>query len=568
MAIDYPSEGIDTFNTPSEPEGTPLSEAGSSTRNHDENHEDLGLAVMALETNATPIAHDHSGDDPSGLALWPTQRLQQANTHQNPDTDQALASIHHTIGPTGTQAAAGNHTHDYEGNTITDKPLVICTSTTRPIDPPLGMTIIETDTNCWRQWAAFPNNTYTPPIAGPTLSFAYLFNTANVKYYLDPLYFAQYYVVGNPSTQYAAGDGALGASPRTGAQWYKDLYFPCRVICPASVTDFSFFATDNQEMTWESGGGMTGFYLLDQILNVTSPSNDMYLRLSADQQSYVRFAVFNDGAGIFVTTAGVDNEVALGWTNLPSGAVQQPAASWTAKCIGNQYIFYYNGSQILVVVDQDNSAHIGPDYRGWGIGMGSDGWFQPNSVVSITVQDMPYFKTGDYTTVLRWQLLPIGVKPHIRAETHVTQEVIPIFRSTCWFDTLLEDLFGFCGRGSITYQTTVDEVSTLTVSEPGHYSIHASIPWDPNYAGFDFSSVGIQVNHQDIGRNNWEFVRGQGYAPDKAQTNEIFASWYFAAGDTLTLTAEHNSVSSCYTWYSPTPPNAQMVYLELDFLGP
>jgi hypothetical protein len=38
-------------------------------------------------------------------------QLAQANTHQSPDTDSGTSSLHHTIGTSATQAAAGDHTH-------------------------------------------------------------------------------------------------------------------------------------------------------------------------------------------------------------------------------------------------------------------------------------------------------------------------------------------------------------------------------------------------------------------------------------------------------------------------
>lgn len=47
--------------------------------------------------------HDHDGS--------PTQKLTQANTHESPDTDVAATSLHHTLGTSATQAAAGNHAH-------------------------------------------------------------------------------------------------------------------------------------------------------------------------------------------------------------------------------------------------------------------------------------------------------------------------------------------------------------------------------------------------------------------------------------------------------------------------
>jgi len=49
--------------------------------------------------------------------------ITQANSHNSPDTDAATTSLHHTIGASATQAAAGNHNHtltslsDYNNST-------------------------------------------------------------------------------------------------------------------------------------------------------------------------------------------------------------------------------------------------------------------------------------------------------------------------------------------------------------------------------------------------------------------------------------------------------------------
>lgn len=63
-------------------------------------HADL-TSVSADQHHAQDHAHSGTG----------TQKLTQANTHQSPDTDSATSSLHHTIGTSSTQAAAGNHTH-------------------------------------------------------------------------------------------------------------------------------------------------------------------------------------------------------------------------------------------------------------------------------------------------------------------------------------------------------------------------------------------------------------------------------------------------------------------------
>lgn len=154
MAVNYPGS-IDAFNEPTLPEATPLSEAGTATRNHVEHHHDLGQAVVQLETNAAQLTHIHDGSDgPFG-----TPKLLQANTHQTPDTDSATTALHHTIDPTGAsslKAAAANHVHNYNGSTITNKPYFLCTTTTRPGSPTIGTMIYESDTNTVRVWAQFP----------------------------------------------------------------------------------------------------------------------------------------------------------------------------------------------------------------------------------------------------------------------------------------------------------------------------------------------------------------------------------------------------------------------------
>ncbi len=50
------------------------------------------------------LAHTHAGTT-EGV------KLSQANTHDSADTDSATSSLHHTIGTSATQAAAGNHAH-------------------------------------------------------------------------------------------------------------------------------------------------------------------------------------------------------------------------------------------------------------------------------------------------------------------------------------------------------------------------------------------------------------------------------------------------------------------------
>ena len=154
MTTNYPG-GLDEFREPTKPGEIPLSQAGEQTgstvtnpaRNHYQHHRDLGDAVEALERNAAQVTHDHSG---SGTSTTRGVKLNAANTHEGVDTTSATA-IHHQLGSGATNAAAGNHTHDYSSSAggIINRPYLICTSSTRPTGTALfaGLTIYETNTN-------------------------------------------------------------------------------------------------------------------------------------------------------------------------------------------------------------------------------------------------------------------------------------------------------------------------------------------------------------------------------------------------------------------------------------
>ena len=162
MPTNYPS-GSDRFFEPSLPEEIPLSQTGLQpgsedvngrrARNHVEHHRDLGDAVQALQENAAQAGHDHSGS-----ASNPTKgpRLKQVNTHEDADTDDGLASIHHTLGAGPFQAAPGDHTHDFNDpdSGLLNAPYVRCLSTARPT-PTDGLTIYETDTDRMRVYTDF-----------------------------------------------------------------------------------------------------------------------------------------------------------------------------------------------------------------------------------------------------------------------------------------------------------------------------------------------------------------------------------------------------------------------------
>lgn len=148
MPSSYPGSN-DSFTEPTSPETTPLSSAGSGNKSHYEHHRDLGDAIEAIQANAALKTHDHSG-----TGARPTPKLIQDNTHESPDTDSSPTALHHTLGTGPNQAARGNHTHNAAD--IAGMGWIICTSTTRPGSPVVGMTIYESDTNRVRVWATFP----------------------------------------------------------------------------------------------------------------------------------------------------------------------------------------------------------------------------------------------------------------------------------------------------------------------------------------------------------------------------------------------------------------------------
>lgn len=74
----------------------------------------VGRATTDTLTNKTltqPTIADFTNAGHSHANAAGGGQLAQANTHGTPDTDVATTSLHHTIGTSATQAAAGNHAH-------------------------------------------------------------------------------------------------------------------------------------------------------------------------------------------------------------------------------------------------------------------------------------------------------------------------------------------------------------------------------------------------------------------------------------------------------------------------
>lgn len=65
----------------------------------------------ARPPSAHAIYHAENGSDPIIISTL-AGNLTQARTHDDADTDALASSLHHTIGNSATQAAAGNHLHD------------------------------------------------------------------------------------------------------------------------------------------------------------------------------------------------------------------------------------------------------------------------------------------------------------------------------------------------------------------------------------------------------------------------------------------------------------------------
>ncbi len=520
---------------------------------------------MELEANATPLDHDHSVGATEN-PIWPTLQLAQVNTHQLPDTDTGIQSIHHTLGTGATQAAPGNHAHDYEGASIFNKPWDICTSSTRPTDPQPGRMIYETDTNTARAWTAFPNNVLTGvQLVG--VDFTYNFNTANSATLLDTAIFSQTYITGG-----SLAFGAMGAPDFDDCRWFLGANENRRCIAQTVATGQSVTASDDQVLTFTTGSqqlqGRDFIYFLfwrwPDIEN-PSPTNDIYLRMSANGQSYVRLCLNDAGCFFAATTSGSLGEVFLGGTR---ANVTQTNQQWTVKAIGGTYILYRGNQQILAAYDEDNIVNIGVNYRGWGIGMsGAKGdhgkQLTPANFTSVRIQDAFITRIPIHATEFIWQLLPMATIPHIRAEAHFRQQVIHGPKgNVIGYDTILHD-WTFSPFTNFSVSQT-----DITIQEAGHYNIHASHPWDPDFHDFDQAGIGIAVNGQDIGRKSVSFMRGNGFAPGYPQTNELFFTYYLAKGDVVRVYAQHNASTTHWLFWWDIPPNRFTAWIELDFLSP
>lgn len=86
----------------------------SANDHHNQAHAISGAdhtGTLAHSALGSVGANDHHNQSHTLTGADHSGNLTQARSHDTPDTDSATSSLHHTIGASGTQAAAGNHTH-------------------------------------------------------------------------------------------------------------------------------------------------------------------------------------------------------------------------------------------------------------------------------------------------------------------------------------------------------------------------------------------------------------------------------------------------------------------------
>lgn len=170
-----------------------------------------------------------------------------------------------------------------------------------------------------------------------------------------------------------------------------------------------------------------------------------------------------------------------------------------------------------------------------------------------------------------WQLLAVGSIPVLRMEAQVNQTVPPTNRYTCFFSHIIEDIFAIFGlfHPPSAPPRNVGNVSDIIVPETGHYLVNTRFHWHPQFTFHDHSMIELTVNGVDIGRKDWEFIRGFDNTPGFGQTNSIHMLWYFNAGDVLRVHVKHNANSrSSILWCNNVSPDKQISYVELHFQGP
>lgn len=510
MATAYP-EGTDTFTEPSLSESTTLSSAGDATRNHTQHHRDMGDAVEAIEVQAALKTHDHSGIDDR----FHGSKLSQGNTHENADTDKSNSSMHHTLGTGPGQAAFGDHTHDYNGPTIFNKPYILCTSTTRPPAPHAGLVIYEEDTNRMRVWAAFGAD---QPITGLDTvdSFDYggtLYTDAAGRPCLRPADWEQWYADDPAATDH----GAMGVSVSGTLSWHDEGSDSNTCIARRTKAADKETQSDDQVITWKTGDT----YIENTPLFTEGASNDKYFRMSADRSNYLRLQVGHDYIKLFYTTTGPSGEKALGSIEDVNTNLRQ--TEWMAQLIDRTLSLFRSGEPVGQIRDTKGSSSKGPQFRGWGTGMTAGdralGQTTPADETEIRIRDQV-----TYVANHRWQILPVANIPIVRLRQAKKQKLYQ-YGSILEWNEEIEDTFGFFSPSNPT---------GIVVTEPGLYNIDAAIQWDADRVP-DIAHVILCINGVETSVRTQQYIRGNTFIPAFSQTVHVGGELRFNTGDVLSV---------------------------------
>lgn len=534
MSIVYPG-AIDSFPVPSLPEDTSLSEAGTGTRNHTEHHADLGAAVVALESNTALRTHTHGG----GTGIGSSPKLIQANTHESADTDVAASSIHHTIGTGPFQSAAGNHVHGY--NTLLDRPLVVCTSNSRPASPFYGMQIWETDTGRSRVWSAFSSNTSQVGLYGHD-SFL---RTSSSD--LGPTLWSQTY-------SHGAGNGIMATPDGNSASWIDQGNNTVRCMARRIQAMDRYTETDDQVITIKTGSTV----LETKLLFSDAGSNDAIFRYSDDGSKYIRVWISQDWIGVSYTLNGMAEEISLGGLAVET---QIPNCEWRILLVNRTIQIYRNGTFVGSVVDANSLSAKGPNNRGWGMGMqagtrvgGFGGQCTPANVADIFIQDVTF-----YSATNKWTLQPGGQIPILRLLQGSAQPISPGAGSIMEWRNETEDTFGMFNPST--------SMTDINIKESGVYNITAAVAWNAGAFG-DEATLGLEINGLDTPYKSWKFVRGNGFTAGFSQTVSLSVpAMRFAEGDVLRIRASHNYT---FDWFTRTITSGKRVdsRLEVVYVSP
>lgn len=452
-----------------------------------------------------------------------TPQLEQVNTHLEPDTDTYPSSLHHTLGPSATQASAGNHVHDYRGPSIINKAFEICTSSARPEAFP-GKMIWEVDTNRARVWAQFPGER----IASQGVYSEDTFDRTSTTDLGSSLW-SQWYQV--------PGSGKMATPSGVSAAWIVGASVDNRCIAQRINSADRYTLTNDQVITFDTNAHVADW---SQASKDNPTSNDVYFRMSDDGQTYIRAALtyYKGSTGSIMlayTTSGPTGEQLLGQLSATTNTAD---IAWQLRLVGNKFEAYMGVEYVGAIMDNQGVTING--YKGWGIGMTSGlsyhfgsygGQSLPNEFSDVTIADAVYYGSSPI-----WQLLPMGDTPRVGLGAGVAQEIHPTGSVIEW-DTVVEDNFGLYNPSLKT---------AIVVSDPGVYFVHASIAWSTNISG-DHAATVIMVNDIPTYHMHWEFVRGYTYTPGFSQTVDVSAYIRLGENDRVGIAAAHNGASTQFT---------------------